>query len=277
MALSIQEKLALMLTLTKTQQQLADFTGIKRGSLSKWIKSGLPDNNGNLRYAEPTKSDDIDAINTAFGIYKDVTKAQSKVWNLPYDPQLPVYIERLYLPDETIGDRAIVGSSHFLSDKLRNRIIAFLHNSRRFIAASIKSLVNLQAYNENANKRAENRQSRFRRGPKEFGVQREFEIRQQLGQKTKAINTPLEQMNGRRTTQELLQGINDALRERHQPAIVNSHNLYATEYLFQVDGNNDELSQAARKLRAANKRQARAIYEKARRAKAKSGRIRKAK
>lgn len=277
MALSIQEKLALMLTLTKTQQQLADFTGIKRGSLSKWIKSGLPDNNGNLRYAEPTKSDDIDAINTAFGIYKDVTKAQSKVWNLPYDPQLPVYIERLYLPDGTIGDRAIVGSSHFLSDKLRNRVIATLHKSRKFIAASIKSVVNLQVYNKNVDRRATNKQSRFRRGPKQFGIKQEFELREQLGEKTKAINIPLESMSPRRETSSLLESIEDQLRERHQPAIVNSHNLYATEYLFQVDGNNDELSQAARKLRAANKRQARAIYEKARRAKAKSGRIRKAK
>lgn len=278
MPLSIQEKLALMLTLTGTQKDLTTFIGgVTPSQVSKWIKSGLPDVNGNLRFAEPTDPAAIANINAAFDIYKDVARDINKEFGMPFDPALPIVLNRLRLADGTIGDRVIVEKTHFLTDKTRGKIVASLHKTRKFLAISVRSLVNLRIYNKQADSRYESRDHRYRRGRKQYQLRDEFEIREQLGEKNKAINTSLTWLNPRFATDAIIDELDMKLRERHQPAANGKGTKYSTEYLLQIDGSKDELSQFAREQRKIARQQSRNIAEKARRAKAKASGTRKRK
>ena len=251
MSLSVQDKLALMMTAARSQRQLSSFTGISHQRIGRWLRHGFE---GGAKFL-PTDSGILSAIDSAFGIYTQVCREQAAVDGLHFDANHPVFTHRLLRqkrerfvnrdgeiayrlvfdergrPVMEKGDRVSMGNTHWISNDLRDRILAAAKRSNKYYHASVGSMVNLQIYN----KRAEQRLKGKRRTPEQMRYKRQFEKRLRLGEQTGWVFTQYEYSKSDTPTDLMLSNINDRLRERHEPACSTPGTALAAQILLQVD------------------------------------------
>jgi DNA-binding transcriptional regulator YdaS (Cro superfamily) len=150
-SLLIQDKLALMMTSAGSQRKLAGLIGVSHQRVGRWLHGARVSPFTGLISNEPTDATIIAAINQAFSIHRDVSRQQARHDRLPFDATAPVYMERKPFADGRPGERVIADHTHWISDKLRERVIVSAANSGRFMNVSVRSTVDLRKYNDRAN------------------------------------------------------------------------------------------------------------------------------
>jgi hypothetical protein len=251
--LTVQDKLALMMTATSSQRELAAFIGISHQRVGRWLRFGYEGGAKRL----PTDPETLDLIDTAFEMHTEVCKAQAKEDGLPFTRELPTFTHRLWRqkqvrhvdpetgeitqrrvvdqdgnPVMVPGDRVSVGNTGWISNELRARVIAHNRDSGRYAFASVGSMVNLALYNKRANERF--------RDTKRTPDQRRY---QKL-----LLKKAREQTNGWVFTryapmspddefdnEEITDFIDDQLAEKHEPATGTPGTSLASQILLQVD------------------------------------------
>lgn len=217
-AFTPQEKLALAITSAGSQRQLAALVGVSHQKIGRWLREGreggakvIPD------YALP-------AIDLAFDLHRDVSRAQARRDRLPFDGDLPVYAHRPNLRKvdrETQvpipGERVIVTPANYMSTDLREDTIAAFQKTGQFVTVSVQSLVNLYSY-LGIQERFANTQA----GRKIFKLSmllpfRDREIEAAGSNARAPLNTMKENISPGTDIALSLDGVRSKLREKHEP------------------------------------------------------------
>lgn len=224
MKLSLADKLALIYTSAGSLRAVAAFTGISRATIRRELE-GTATPNRRPEFARELAR----AVDVAFQIHKDATKAQARADHLPFDPAIPIFIQRLPFKDGTPGDRVGALHTHWLPDELRNQWLRAMHKSGKFYATSVQSIVNLVVYNKRAEARVKQRDRQRNRDRDTI----QNKIQQQII--TGPIYTPYTGFDSRFPFGLLLQDIQNKLRSRHEPATGDPGTALSSGVLFQVD------------------------------------------
>lgn len=102
MKLSIADQLALIYTSAGSQRKIADFTGLSHQTIGRILHAQA---SGRSLAAYEKRPDLVAAIDAAFDLHKDLTRRVARQHALPYDPQAPIYAERLALKKRAVIDR----------------------------------------------------------------------------------------------------------------------------------------------------------------------------
>lgn len=255
MSLSLQEKLALAMSSAGSQRLLASALGISHQRLGRWLREG---EEGGVREIPPEAAP---LINQVFGMHAQVTREQSKIDDLPFDKNAPVFTQRMPLRDGTPGDRAISFSTEFIRSDLRQRIMVGAQQSQKYYQASVKSVVDFQKYAwdralELMVAQLQRQYTIDTRAAVSYIMSNE---KKQLNKKARAINRNFEdeeRERGRivdtsipfelytqyenispqvnRRPHKAAANIETKLRQKHEPATGGKGTLLANQFLFQL-------------------------------------------
>ena len=152
--LTLQDKLALMLTSAGSQRVLARSIGISHQKVGRWLREGLPAtidpttgyliHSAGIRQIPKAFSDVIQA---AFNHHITVSRLQAQFDNIPFNSKIPTFDYRGQLRkvdrdgNQIKGDRVFTSDTQFISPELRDKIFDFRQASGKYLAASIRSVV----------------------------------------------------------------------------------------------------------------------------------------
>lgn len=266
-----------MMTLAGSQRRLAALIGVSHQKVGRWLTIGGTTPQGEpSRVKPPTDPATLGAIAAAFDIHRTVTREQARIDGVPWNPRAPAAVYRPLMPDGRPGDRIAIKHSHWMTDATRREILRAAYQSRKFFGVSVRSVIQIAAYNRGI-KRLEAAGAIAGRSERQEIDRQIFRIQEQLakggaGPETGAVYTPTQPLNPRDGFQFgiIMQNINDRLRQRHEPATGTAGTRLADEILLQLDPRQNAVSIATREARAAESRRVRAIAAKARRAKGKA-------
>lgn len=228
MALSLRDKISLIYTSAGSQRNVAALVGISHQKIGRI----LHEQSSARVLGDPGL---IAAVDLAFSIHKDITRGQARVHALPYDPQFPIYMQRMPLKDGTPGDRVAALHTHWIADRIRNAWIAAMQKSGKFAAASVGSIVNLIVYSKRADKL---QGTKYRDPQKEYNRLSVLDkiqnsISQQIVQGL--IYTKYTPMDPRFPTNAVIDDLNRKLNEKHAPAVGDPGTVFANQILLQID------------------------------------------
>lgn len=232
MPLSLQEKLALIYTSAGSQRNIAALVGISHQKVGRILKAGQPELGGYPKNSRALEDPGlIAAVDAAFSIHKDVTKAQARRDKIPYDDRMPVFSRRVPHSDGTPGGRVAGEHTHWLSDDMRNRWITRAFKTRKYAAVSVQSTVSLYDYMQQATRRAKDSTTKEALMHK---ILLDMELRS--GRKLKTVGTPYTPLQfPDYALPVILQDVDDKLRQRHAPAVGAPGTLYANRIMLQLD------------------------------------------
>lgn len=245
--LSVRDKLALIYTSAGSMRNVGALVGISHQKVSRILfeayapKSRVLSDPGLIR-----------AVDLALSIHKDATRAQAIADGLPYNPQIPIFIERLRFNDGTPGDRVGALHTHWVSDALRDAWFTSMHSTGVFYAASVGSTVNLVIYNRRAEVDFRGKRddvTRYNRAT----IKRKIE-QQTINGKIYTKYTPMIQAF---PIDAILSDVKNKMRQRHEPATGTPGTRLGDSYLLQIDtrkNGSDNTPKRPAKKRAATKR-----------------------
>lgn len=236
MAQSLRDRLALIYTSAGSMRRTAGMVGLSHQQIGRILRGEY-----SPRAAILTDPGVKAAVSMAYSIHRDITREQARTHGLPFFSQLPVYMARLPMKQKVkgkrvLGDRVSALHTHWLSNEQRNFFIALAHQSRRFVAASVQSTVNLVVYNKQADARMRALQrprNQSELAGRDYVVS---QIRQQIVRGP--IYTPLAYFSFDLFT--TLDKINDSLMTKHAPATGEEGTAFAESVLLQVDHRENE-------------------------------------
>lgn len=258
MALTLQDKLALMMTSAGSHRALASLVGVSHQKIGRWLRVGEPatvdPTTGYIIHGPGARIIPESArplIDAAFALHKDVTRVQAREDGLPYNPSAPVFIARGIMRNGQKGDRVIALKTEYIRPELRNEFIARLQQSGRFYQASVRSIINVYSY---AEKTARTDVKQRGRGidPRIVAdaIARKLLDDRSLeeGIEESPLYTRYENISPGVRTANALYGINRKLQEKHEPHAVK----LADQYLFQVIPRKNEKTKTRRKPTSKN-------------------------
>jgi len=150
------DKLALMLTSAGSQRKLSAYLGCTHQQIGRWLKgeqvnqaTGLITNRPPTGFAA--------AIDAAFPVYREQVRKGAAAQGLRYTPDAPVFAERLNLTmgqlAGTPGLRVLIRHTDKMSPDLLDTVIKSQADTGRFFEVSVRSLVDLKEYFEEAEER----------------------------------------------------------------------------------------------------------------------------
>lgn len=239
MRLTLQDKLALTMTSARSIGALAAAVGVSHRTMGRWLREGEP---GGVKaipdYARA-------AINIAFQVHKDITAAQARVDDIPYSAARPVYMTRPLMRNGMVGDRVVGERTAWIREDLRRQILHDQQLTRRYLAVSVRSVIDLRDYFDRAaaddiasgRSRARSARELSGRTARSF-VERERRERGRVTDITRpfALHTRMANISPQRAPDDL-RGIDDAedqLRRKHEPAAQRDGTRVSDMYLFQL-------------------------------------------
>lgn len=240
MALSLQDKVALIYTSAGSQRRVADLLGLSHQQVGRILKAGQPELGGYVANSRALKNPAlIDAVEFGFKLHKQLTKAQAKRDGIQYDPNVPIYARNIPHKDGKPGQRIGAEHTHWLRDELRKAWIVNAFNTRKYAAVSVQSVVSLYDYMEQARGRAY--ADRMSGNPptgeaisNAIGLQMNLEA----GHKLQLIGTQYTPLQfPAQALPLILADIDDKLRRKHAPATGNDRpgTAYASRIVLQID------------------------------------------
>lgn len=217
-ALSTQEKLALMMTGAGSQRKLAAALGISHQKLGRWLREGEEGGVKKIKLDDDTKA----ALDFTWKIHKEVSRQQAKRDNVPFDERIPVYMTRFTKSDGSPSDIVRAETTQYIRQDVRKAFFASQHKSGRYVAASLRSTVNIRSYKGS---RAQDPHTR----PNASFRQSANNIIHSGGQNI-PLFTQLQNFTARATTSTAIKGIEALARQRHEPHAVD----FADVYSFQL-------------------------------------------
>lgn len=225
MRLRLQDKLAIALTVAGSQRKLADLVGVSHQRIGRWLTIGGVDSWGRPSKAqEPADKEIRRAIDIAFSILSDVAKQQTEAAGLRFNEKIPVVWQRpgINLLDGRQGDRAVIPHAHYLRPALRDSLIRYAYQSRQFISATVRSILDLAKYN------AIRRAYVPPPGTIEADMRSQLRAREELFRQDhpniiapiapQQLYLPAQPLNPRFDIDGIIGRINADLRQRHEPA-----------------------------------------------------------
>ena len=232
--LASQDKLALMMTSAGSQRNLAALVGVSHQRIGRWLAGPKVNlHTGELSNLPPPEV--MQAINQAFAIHKDIAREQARIDRLPFNAQVPVYMERLKFANGKPGERVIAKHTNYMSNELRNRVIVDTAKTGKFIGVSQRSKVNLKKYMT----KAEN--MKFRRTRKQIerrsalkGVLSEGVEQLPIYTKTERLVTMFGGVIRPVDPDLLAHNLDTKLRTKHEPSTGDKGTALADQILWQT-------------------------------------------
>jgi hypothetical protein len=260
--LSLQDQIALIYTSQGSQRAVARILGISHQKVGRILKTGQE---GGYSFGSKALDDTAlkETIGKGFSIHKAIVREQARKDRLPFNPDIPVFYQRLPRtltqevtdpatgeirrepvidpktgkPRTIPGQRVSAKNIHWMSDALRQAWLAGAQKTGRFAAASLGSMVNLQVYKRRGDK------NQMGQGPRNA---KQKTSRKSIVEKISAGNVispmfskpiPLD-FSPARVAREF----EKVLRQKHEPATGPQlpGTMLANQVIFQVDTRNDE-------------------------------------
>lgn len=240
MALSLQDKVALIYTSAGSQRKVAEALGVSHQKVGRILKAGHPELGGYAANSRALLQPALAAaVELGFKNHKRITKAQAKRDGIQYDPNVPIFARNIPHKDGRPGQRVGAEHTHWLRDELRKAWIVNAFNTRQYAAVSVQSVVSLYDYMEQARGRAY--ADRMTGTPptgeaisNAIGLQMNLEMghkRQLIGTQYTPLQFPTQALP------LILADIDDKLRRKHAPATGNDRpgTAYASRIVLQID------------------------------------------
>lgn len=239
MALTRQERIALALTSAGSQRSLARSMGVSARTLGRWLREGEPEG----VKAIPDYADD--AINAVFAIHRDIVIDQAQADKIPYNYYRPIFLERKTLRTGKPGDRVVGDNTEFIRSDLRQQVMQDQQRSERYISASVRSIIDLKRYfrldaDGNVKQRYLKKSTPALTAASNLNqfVARERREKGRIIDKHEPfpLYTRYEDISPLRAKTDLrgVVGIEEQLRQKHEPATGAPGTLTADQYLFQL-------------------------------------------
>jgi hypothetical protein len=224
--LTLQDKLALAMTTAGSQRNLASLLGITHQKLGRWLREGQPNGAKSI----PTDSAAVKAINQAFHIHATVSKEQAQIDNIPFDQNAPVFAHRKPLRNGAPGDRVIVDHTQYMTRELRTNVLSHIHKTKRYYAVSVRSTIELARYFKSGEGKL---RGKIRTDAQDIGRQ-EIVNKLEAGQIVGPIYTKYESFGPLSATSNALKGVEQKIREKHEPATGEKGTALADQLLMQL-------------------------------------------
>lgn len=85
-------------------------------------------------------------VEVLFQAHRDVTRDQARADGIPWNQWRPIFLERKMLRNGQPGDRVVGEHAQYIRRELRMRIMADQQRSQRYLAASVRSVIDLSRY-----------------------------------------------------------------------------------------------------------------------------------
>lgn len=236
-----------MMTSAGSKRALGALVGVSHQRIGRWLEGEHVNMHSGEITNVPRDPAILAAIDQAFSMHRDVSRQQARHDRLPFDPELPVYMERKPFKDGRPGERVIAEHTNFMSNQLRERAIVSAGKSGAFLNVSVRSTVDLRKYNSRANSFA--RSEKFNDRPRtEAQIRWRDELKNALdeGIEQRPMYTQKEDFfriklaRGEVAAIKQIPGeivssrINDKLAQKHEPAIGEHGTKLADQLLFQT-------------------------------------------
>jgi len=267
--LSVQEQIALIYTSAGSMRNTAALIGISHQKVGRILRAGEP---GQLSPKSKSLNDPglINAVHSAFQIHKDITREQARIDKLPFNPDAPIFIQRLvYTPWDNVptgyeiqkmtprgpewvteyhrrpqrdasgklveirGDRVLADHTHWISDKLRNRWLDVMRKTSAFLNVSIGSLISIVDY---PGARIEELLDTIKNDTIDKAIHA-AKILNTIEQNIRLarVFTPMQGMAPSFRLSDLTYNLDKRLTEKHQPATGKPGTRLGDQILLQVD------------------------------------------
>jgi hypothetical protein len=237
MPLTLAHKLQLMMTSAPSQRALARYLGVSHQQLGRWIKGErINPSTGEITNV-PTDRQTVANINAAFAQYRRAVREHNRRERTPYTPETPLPATRLIAQRDYSGVKAgqpgrrvVVEGTGALSPELRRDALVGLMDSGDFIAASVRSVVDLMAYFKRGEVMYRGKRSRRLQGEKNRG-----QYRTALLKKIEAgfTSTPIYTKTvDARDAYAAADDLMHQLREKHEPAALSPDSVVGDQFVF---------------------------------------------
>lgn len=267
MRLTLQDKLAVMMTSAGSQRQLAALIGVSHQRVGRWLTIGQTTPMGEpSRVREPRDPDIRSAIDQAFAIHTEMARDQARLDHIPFNAALPVFAARLQHADGRPGMRVVIDHTHRMRDELRDAAIRQAQRSGRYHNVSVRSTVNVRKYFSRGERELANRRGiKPQRGKKvtaqtdpRWLYREEFKLDIAEGVQTRPIYTPYTPMQLGLPIDLINSEVHRKLRSRHEPATGDPGTALSDQILLQLQLDKDPIAakSAMKGKHGANKRPA---------------------
>jgi hypothetical protein len=247
--LSLQERIALIYTSQGSQRAVARLLGISHQKVGRILRTGQE--GGYTPTSKALRDPDLaQTVARGFAEHRRIVQAQARKDGIPYIPEAPIFYARLPKPvtREVVdpstgeilrvpvldpatgkqlivpGDRIAAPNTHWLPDALRASWITATQRTKKFVAASVQSMVNLKIYFKQAEARArENAKAGIKRTDAQKEHRKKFQERiKRLEREGRALDvvmpvyTRMMPLDFAEST--VRNRIEAQLRQKHQPA-----------------------------------------------------------
>lgn len=239
MALTLQEKLALAYTSWGSAAAMAGAIGVSPRTIKRWLRAG---EDGQVKSIPAYASD---AINTLFAQHADIVRSQAVADRIPYSRSRPIFLKRKNLRDGSPGDRVIGEHTHYIRRDLRMQIMADQQRSQRYMAASVRSVIDLSRYFRLDAEGNVKRLFSFGKTPAQTAasdlkafIAKEKRERGRIIDKTEPfpLFTRYENISPQRDIDDMrgVIGIEKQMRSKHEPATGDPGTVAGDQFLFQL-------------------------------------------
>lgn len=232
---TLAEKLALIYTSAGSQRNIAALVGVSHQKIGRILKAGDTAQGGYSLDSKALRDPAlIAAVDNAFSIHVQLAREQARADKLPFSSDIPVFYETLQHSDGKKGNRVAAKNTHWLTDAQRERWIISIQKTGKFYGATVRSIVNLQKYNKQADKR-NREEGRPRRPLKQALHKTELEIRAKLGEQNAPIYTAYTPLAQSFPISAILADMAEKLARKHEPATGEQGTRLADQIILQLD------------------------------------------
>lgn len=146
--LTLQDQVSLIYTSAGSQREVARRLGISHQKVGRILKAGLPDLGGYASVDSKAMRDPALSAIVARGLreHTKIAEAQAKADGIPFNREIPVYMRRMRTSEGTPADRTQAPFLHWVSDRVRAIWMGRMAQTKKFVAAVVGSVVNLEDY-----------------------------------------------------------------------------------------------------------------------------------
>lgn len=239
MRLSLNQKIALILTSAHSQRNAASLIGCSHQQIGRWIK---PNENGEYKQIPQEWAESIEI---AFSIHTELTREQAAVDGLPFFKEIPVYAEKGLLRKtdkkgkRIKGDRVIIEKAQYMDAPLRDAYLRKAYKSKQFHHATVGSTVSAYEYARNkASLEIKTRRDKSSKALKQltrailanFYTAESVKTIEEKDHKQRFYIKKVEFGKAANNENFAMRQINNQLREKHEPAAIS----FADEIIFQT-------------------------------------------
>lgn len=239
MALTLQDKLALALTSWGSPSAMAAAVGVSARTLNRWLREGYE--GGVRRIPDHAAA----AIQSLYLIHRDIVRDQARSDGIPFSFHRPIFLERKTLQNGRPGDRVAGEHTQYIKRELRMQIMADQQRSQRYLAASVRSKIDLTRYFRLDAEGEVKQKYSFGKTPAQAAAQnlkafaaKEKRERGRIIDKAQPfpLYTRYENISPQRDVDDMrgVIGIEKQMRSKHEPATGEPGTVAADQYLFQL-------------------------------------------